>query len=250
MRSIILSVRPAPDCDLDVAALARRGAAAMAAPLMTPTYEGKAPISERHALGGIIFTSRHAVTGLARALGDDFDPSWRSCPVFAVGRSTARAAAAAGFNDISVGAGGGAGLVPLITARADDLTGRLLWPAASDRSFDMAAALAGVVPVDMVPVYSMEPVARLPDAAVAAIEQGCVLGVILMSARSARLFRGRLAEAGQDAALAGVTMIAGSRAIADAAGDGWHRTFIARRPTRARLLAIAALLYDRRDRAV
>ena len=41
---------------------------------------------------------------------------------------------------------------------------------------------------------------------------------------------------------------AGSEGIAAAAGEGWAETYIAKRPTRARLLAIAALLYDRRTR--
>lgn len=253
MTSIILTVRPEPDCDLDVAALARRRVPAMAAPLLTPIYDTEnhdnaGQLAAAGAYGGVIFTSRHAVTGLARAIAGGIDAAWRDLPVFAVGRSTGRAAAAAGFSDITVGSGGGAGLVPLIAGRTAMLAGPLLWPAACDRSFDMAAALARVASVRLVEVYRMLPAPVLPDAALAALGDGDVLAVVLMSARSARLFRAHLITAGLDAALGGLTVIAGSQAIADAAGTGWREVYVARRSTRARLLAIAALLYDRRDR--
>ena len=89
----------------------------------------------------------------------------------------------------------------------------------------------------------------LPDDAVAAIAGGNVLGVILMSARSARLFCERLLALGQDQAVASMALIAGSDAIVAAAGDNWAETFVSKRPARARLLAIASLLYDRRTRS-
>ena len=253
MTSIILTVRPEPDCDLDVMALARRDVPALAAPLMTAVYDigagnAKAGLVDDGSCGGIVFTSRHAVTGLLRACGGTVRDTWRELPVFAVGRATGRVAVAAGFRDVTVGAGGGAGLVPMIAARAASFSGPLLWPAARDRSFDMGAALAKVAEVRMFEVYRMVPVAKLADAALAAISSGEVLAVILMSVRSAQLFRNRLADAGHEQARAGIAVIAGSRAIADAAGLGWREIHVARRPTRARLLAIAALLYARRDR--
>ncbi len=253
MQSIILTVRPEPDCDLDVAALARRGVASMAAPVICPAYDAGAgnavpELADAASYGGVIFTSRHAVIGLLQACGGTLDPGWGDLPVFAVGRATGRAAAAAGFGNVIIGSGGGAGLVPLITASAEGITGPLLWPAAQDRSFDMVAALATVAPVTMVEVYRMIPVRDMPAAAQDAIADDNVLAVILMSARSAQLFRDQLASAGHDAARGGIVVIAGSRAIAEAAGAGWREVYVARRPTRARLLAIAALLYDRRDR--
>ena len=66
------------------------------------------------------------------------------------------------------------------------------------------------------------------------------------SARSARLFREMLARHDLEARINGMALIAGSKAIADAAGLGWNEEFVARRSTRARLLAIAALFYHRR----
>ena len=253
MTSIILTVRPEPDCEIDVEALARRGVPAIAAPLMTPVYENDVflddpRLADGASHGGVIVTSRHAVTGLLRASGGVVDDGWRDLPVFAVGRATGRAAAAAGFRDVTIGSGGGAGLVPLITARAGEFTAPLLWPAARDRSFDMTAALDGITPVRMAQLYRMEPVPAFADSARSALSDGGVLAVILMSARSAGLFCDRLAAAGLEDMRAGIAVIAGSRAIADAAGTGWREVYVAKRLTRARLLAIAALLYARRDR--
>jgi uroporphyrinogen-III synthase len=113
----------------------------------------------------------------------------------------------------------------------------------------MAAALDGIADVVTMSVYEMRETKTLPDDAVAAIAGGNVLGVILMSARSARLFRERLLALGQDRAVASMALIAGSDAIVAAAGDSWAETFVSKRPARARLLAIASLLYDRRTRS-
>ena len=247
MPATILTVRPAPDGDLDAAALARRGVPALAAPLMAPAYLTPS-VPALEGCGGVIFTSRHAVTGLVACSGGALDAIILSRPVFAVGRATGRAARDAGFRDVRVGHGGGAGLVPLIIAAKGQITGPLLWPAALHRGFDMGAALAGLAEVVLLPVYEMAQTDGLPNEVHRAIADGEILAVILMSARSARLFRTRLTVAGQEDALAGMALIAGSDAIAAAAGDGWAESFVAKRPTRARLLAIAALLYDRRTR--
>ena len=82
MTSIILTVRPEPDCELDVEALARRGVPAIAAPLMTPVYENDVflddlGLADGASHGGVIVTSRHAVTGLLRASGGVVDDGCR-----------------------------------------------------------------------------------------------------------------------------------------------------------------------------
>ena len=248
MRKFILTVRPEPDGALDVEALARRNVPALSAPLMAPSYLApKIPASDK--FSGVILTSRHAVTGLGAATGGRLDEGLAGLPAFAVGRATGRAAREAGFWNVTIGHGGGAGLVPLITEVAKRFGRPLLWPAAVHRGFDMAAALDGIADVTTTPVYEMCETSVFPDGAVAAIAGGEVLGVILMSARSARLFRERLLALGRDETVSSITLIAGSDAISAAAGDGWAETYVAKRPTRARLLAIASLLYDRRMRS-
>ena len=248
MRKFILTVRPEPDGAIDVATLARRNVPALSAPLMAPCYHvPEIPASGK--FSGVIFTSRHAVTGLCAARGGRLDDRIVGLRAFAVGRATGRAAREVGFRNVTIGHGGGAGLVPLITGVARRLDRPLLWPAAVHRGFDMAAALDGIADVVTMSVYEMREAEILPDDAVAAIVGGEVLGVILMSARSARLFRERLLALGEDRAVASMGLIAGSDAIVAAAGDGWAEIFVSKRPARARLLAIASLLYDRWTRS-
>jgi uroporphyrinogen-III synthase len=200
--------------------------------------------------GGLIFTSRHAILGFLGLFEGALPPTWASLPVFVVGRASGRVAREAGFVDVMVGAGGGAGLVPLILARRDlsrDPTGApLLWPCAVHRGFDMQAALAPQVEVTMLPVYEMKPVLKFDESTLAALAEGRVGAVILMSARSARLFRDMLTRHDLEPRINGMALIAGSKGIAAAAGFGWSEEFVARRATRARLLAIAALFYHRR----
>ena len=250
MTDLILTIRPAPDAKADVEALGRRGVAAMAAPVMQAVYPDHPEPPAVDSVAGLIFTSRHAVSGFLGLFDGVLKPAWADLPVFVVGRASGRVAREAGFVDVTVGAGGGAGLVPLIldrtSARRDLATASLLWPCAVHRGFDMQAALAPQVEVTMLPVYEMQPVPQIDDRALAALAEGRVGAVILMSARSARLFREMLARHDLEAQITGMTLIAGSTAIAGAAGPGWAKEFVARRSTRARLLAIAALFYHRR----
>lgn len=250
---LILTVRPSPDGISDVAALGRRGVAAMAAPIMRVAYLDAALDAAMPAAGsatnsaaGLIFTSRHAIIGFLRLLDGVLPPAWACLPVFVVGRASGRVVRKAGFVDVTVGTGGGAGLAPLILARRDLTDAPLLWPCPVHRGFDMQAALAPQVEVTMLPVYEMKPVPRFDDRALAALAEGRVGAVILMSARSARLFRDMLARHDLEPRINGMALIAGSKGIATAAGSDWREEFVAIRSTRTRLLAIAALFYHRR----
>jgi len=241
----ILTVRPAPDGALDVAALERRGVAALAAPVMEAAYLDIS-VPEASMAGGLIFTSRHAIAAFLDCFDGGLPSDWSSLPVFVVGRATGRVARRAGFHDVTVGTGGGAGLVPLIRARQDLPVLPILWPCAVHRGFDMQAALAPQIEVMTHPVYQMTALRQLDGTAITMLGDGRVAAVILMSVRSAGLFRELVSQYDLDAQIPHITLIAGSAAIAAAAGPGWREEFVARRSTRARLLAIAALFYHRR----
>ena len=249
MTDLILTVRPAADAAADVEALGRRGVPAMAAPVMTATCLDEAVLPAAGSVSGLIFTSRHAISGFLALCGGVVPPGWADLPVFAVGRASGRVARDAGFSDVPIGSGGGSGLIPLILARFPAhrvITGApLLWPCAVNRGFDMKAALAPRMDVTLLPVYEMKPVTAFDGRALAAIDQGRVGAVILMSARSASLFRDMLVRHDLGARVADMALIAGSATIANSAGSGWKEEFVARRSTRVRLLAIAALFYHR-----
>ena len=241
MTACIISIRPQPDADLDVAALARRNVRALACPLMAPTYLSSAVDLDVTGFAGVIFTSRHAVEGFVNSMTGS---AWQALTAYCVGRATARRATQAGFTRIMTGQGGGRGLAPLIR---DDtpVMSPLLWPSAAQISFDMVAELAPDIDVRRVPVYEMNLLTVSP-LVLEALQESQLGGVIMMSARSASLFHDALDAAGFAGERRNITVIAGSQAIADAAGKEWKDCLVARRPTRARLLAIASLLYHRR----
>ena len=163
-------------------------------------------------------------------------------------------------SNIIRGAGGGAGLLaPIrfyfsrkIGEEANDKSSNkklpLFWPSAVEISFDMVAALATHgFPVQRLPVYQMIANAGLDSTIIDKITEGAIAAVVAMSPRSVQIFRRNLDAAGKASSLAGIVLIAGSSAIATAAGSGWQTVYIARQPRRSRLLAIAVLSHRRNN---
>jgi len=83
----------------------------------------------------------------------------------------------------------------------------------------------------------------------AALAKNCISAVIAMSPRSIQILRANMDAAGLGSARNKIDLIAGSDAIAAAAGDGWNHIHAARHPRRSRLLAIAVLRHRRFDLA-
>lgn len=255
MAKSTLIIRPQPDADRDVLWLQRYGVPALASPVMRGTALAH-DLPDPAGYDGVIFTSRHAVDAIRQS---PKAAAWMMKPAFVVGTATAAAARDAGFSRLITGNGGGAGLIaPIRQAGAlfgalsgvatgtssGVATGRLVWPSAVDISFDMAAALPDF-DVERVPVYQMVAAAGFTPAITNALDGQKIAAVIAMSPRSIQLFRAAIAAAGQDAALASISLIAGSNAIASAAGSGWKKVYTARHPRRSRLMAIAVLRHQR-----
>ena len=257
MTKFTLIIRPQPDSDRDVGWLNRYGVPALASPVIIGAPVLSASLA--HDLGnpanftGIIFTSRHAVDAVAKTADAR---AWISKPAFVVGSATAAAAKQAGFQNIIIGSGGGAGLVePIRQAVADTdhvnpQKANLLWPSAREISFDMAAAMhRHDIAVQRLPVYQMMANADLAPPVRAALAKNCISAVIAMSPRSIQILRANTDAAGLGSARNKIDVIAGSDAIAAAAGDGWNHIYAARHPRRSRLLAIAVLRHRRFDLA-
>ena len=261
MAKFTLIIRPQPDADRDVGWLNRYGVPALASPVMTGA--SLLPSSLAHDLdepgdlgdpadfNGIIFTSRHAVDAVTKATDA---ATWVTKPAFVVGSATATAAKQAGFTDIIIGSGGGAGLVePIRQALADNNSAQpqkasLLWPSALDISFDMAAAMRHHdIAVQRLPAYQMVANANLAPPVRDALAKGFITAVIAMSPKSIQILRANIDAAGVDSARKNIDLIAGSDAIAAAAGDGWKHVYESRHPRRSRLLAIAVLRHRRFD---
>ena len=248
MAKFTLIIRPQPDADRDVGWLQRYRVPALASPAMTGISR-LCDLPDPAGFGGVIFTSRHAVETMMTAARA---AAWIAKPAFVVGAATAAAAAAAGFSKIITGRGGGGGLTePIRQAIMSDnafAAGPLFWPSAVDISFDMAAALRRYdIDVMRLPVYQMTACAGLAPRVAGALAADMIAAVVAMSPRSIQIFRDHLHIAGQEAALANISLIAGSQAIAAAAGAGWKTVYVARQPRRSRLLAIAVLRHRRDD---
>ena len=109
-------------------------------------------------------------------------------PVFAVGRRTGDAAAAAGFADVASADGNVSGLVRLITERHGG-GGPLLHAAGEDRAGDLADNLkAAGIPVQTVVVYRAVKIDRFPKAVGDALTGGRIDGVLHFSRRSAESY--------------------------------------------------------------
>ncbi len=242
MTQMILNIRPAIDSRRDAVTLSRRGVVSACLPMMEiVTLAPQLPNALE--IAGLVFTSRHAVLAFVEAM-DTAD--WCRIPVFAVGQATAAAAREAGFVCIFIGSGGGVGLVSAILQHLPMRQERILWPAAVDKSFDMASALTLYgYDVQTLDIYVAQARVNFTMDEMRPLGEGAVSGVIGMSSRSVQLFCKLLKEQGLDSRQTHITLIVGSQSIADAAGPGWRQIHVARKPRRSRLLAIATLFYHR-----
>jgi uroporphyrinogen-III synthase len=127
----------------------------------------------------LAFTSANAVTAFGAL-------SWeRGLPVFAVGDATAAAARKAGFGDVASATGDVAALAATLKARAPDLRGVIVYPAAARPARDLAALIADAgLTLREVAVYETVDIPP-PDAFIARLP--ALDGVLIHSARAGLL---------------------------------------------------------------
>ena len=112
----------------------------------------------------------------------------------------------------------------------------------------MAAAMRRHdIAVQHLPAYQMTANANLAPSVCAALAKNCITAVVAMSPRSIQILLENMDAAGLRSAQNKIDLIAGSDAIAAAAGDGWNHIYEARHLRRSRLLAIAVLRHRRFD---
>ncbi len=172
----------------------------------------------------VLLTSARALSGVAAKLA--------ILPAYTVGPATSAAARAAGFGDVREGPGGGG--QALLDTLAPGVR-RLLWLAAEART-----ALRPPPGTELVPVasYAMD-LARLSDAATAALGRGMADWALLTSARAARQFAAEVDRIGADRSMVGVGAI--SAAVLAAAGPGWRAGVAATVATEVALIDVLGL---------
>lgn len=224
MRHAVLILRPRPGADETAARARARGIEPVVAPLfLVRAVEWTAPPAD--GFDAVLLTSANA----PRCGGEALAP-FRDLPCFAVGESTALAAAEAGFGHVRTGHADGAAVVQMM---AREGVRRAFHPTAAERT-TLPDAGVEIVPV---PVYAAEPAERLSDVAVAAVHAGAV--VLLHSPRSASVFSERVGELRAQTRIAAI-----SDAAAAAAGAGWAAVTVALEPRDEALLAAAEELAE------
>jgi uroporphyrinogen-III synthase len=184
----------------------------------------------------IVATSRNALRALAD--GPALDAVTR-LPIFVVGPASAELAREIGFTNVTAGTGGGRQLLPLIAEACPVNGGPLLYLSGDAVAFDMGAALSGAgYDVRHQVVYEAVEASSLPGSVVAAIRGGEVAGVIVMSARTARVFVRLAHDAGARGEAGKLAYLCISRTVADALGEPQPRVLVADRPTSEEMLAL------------
>jgi uroporphyrinogen-III synthase len=230
----LLLTRPEPDAQRTAAALRARGHDVIVAPLLRIAPVADAPIGTGP-WAAILITSAnaaHAVAAHARAT------ELRALPVFAVGRRSADAMAAAGFAEVTSADGNVSDLAQLVAARLPPAA-RLLYLAGEDRSGDLAGDLgARGFAVETAVIYRAIAAPSLPPAAAQALAGG-VDGVLHFSRRSAEVFVDAARAAGVVAGALQSVHFCLSAPIAEVlAQAGAADIRVAERPNEAVLLAL------------
>ncbi len=233
----LLLTRPEPDAQRTAAALRAQGHDVITAPLLRIEPAPEAQF-DTGPWAAILITSANAAPAVAvHARMTEL----LALPVFAVGRRSADAMAAAGFADVTSADGNVSELVRLVGARLRP-PARLLYLAGEDRSGDLAGDLrARGFAVETVVIYRAVAATSLPPAAAQALTGGGVDGVLHFSRRSAEVFVDAARAAGVlESALQAAHYCLSAPIAEPLAKAGAADIRVAERPNEALLLALIA----------
>jgi uroporphyrinogen-III synthase len=179
----MLVTRPEPDAS----ATATRLEALDIVPVVAPMLRFEplvAELPDPQSVAALAVTSANALRAMADTGTLD---AYRHLPLYAVGDRTADLAGELGFTMVTSAGGAFADLVEGL-AHAP-IAGPILYPAGRERSADLARSLHDFgKSVVTVPVYAMDPVARLGDEVLAALRAGSIAAALFYSRRTAEAF--------------------------------------------------------------
>jgi len=230
----LLLTRPEPDAQRTATVLRTQGHHVIIAPLLRI-----APVADAQIGAGpwaaILITSANAVSAVvAHARATEL----HALPVFAVGRRSADAMAAAGFADVTSADGNVSDLARLVAARMRP-TAPLLYLAGEDRSGNLAGDLrARGFAVETAVIYRAIAALSLPPGTADALAGG-IDGVLHFSRRSAEVFVEAARAAGVlESALQAVHFCLSAPIAEPLARAGAADIRVAERPNEAVLLAL------------
>lgn len=208
-----LVTRPQPECRRTADQIRAAGHIADEAPLLEFRAEAPAHLDLK-AVSALVFTSGRALEALAGHRQPDhlFD-----LPVFTVGDRTAAACRQAGFKSVSSAHGDAAALARLVAANRHVVEGgRVLYPAARDRSTDFEALLdARGIKCETVVVYRMEAAAALAGDVRNTVCEGGYDGILVYSRRTAETLLQLLRSGCSDPIFSGLCVYAISQQAAE-----------------------------------
>lgn len=231
----VLVTRPAADAAEFEARLRALGHSVLLDPLVTIETTVPANLDPR-AARVLAATSRNALRALE---GHPALPRLRSLPVFTVGPGTAELARSLGFADVRAGTATAADLVaPLAAAGLPVLHLR-----GEKTAFDLAGALtAACVAVIEVVVYRQVPSTHLRPETIAAMKDGSLDMVVLMSPLTAATWLTLVSQAGCDDAAGRLRYACLSAGIAATVAARGAETQVAGRPNAEEMLALVAAM--------
>ena len=212
----LLVTRPAADGQALAAELEARGHSVICAPVIDiATKPDAAP--DLTDVKGLAFTSANGVRAF-----QPFAAPARHLPAYGVGPQTAAALSAAGFSNVHIAGGDVTSLARTITDDCPE--GPVLHISGRDQAGDLAATLkAAGCEARRAVLYEARAATELPPAALTALRDNALDGVILYSKRSAEIFYRLAGAANLDASLPqAFCLSAGVAEIARAAGAQTH----------------------------
>ncbi len=229
----VLVTRPSEDSKRVIQALKRQGHAGVAAPLLGVKYT-PGPELDFTGVQALLFTSANGVRAFC-ARSDE-----RHLTALCVGDATGREALDVGFETVKSAGGDVEALAALVKDALDPAQGALLHPAGSKVAGDLKSLVenAGFAYRREV-LYEAIKATQLPSAALEALRQNDIDGVLLFSPRTGAAFTRLVDKAGVREKLASVTAYCLSAAVAGEIGNlPWKDVCIAQTPDQTALLAL------------
>ncbi len=240
----VLVTRPVADAREMMARIAALGCRVSAAPLLKIVHE-PIPADAFDGVAGFIATSRNAIAALAASPALEL----AICrPIFAVGAATAKRAEEAGFRTVIRGPGTATELIPVILAHPASKAGRFVHLAGDHVAIDLGGALANRgVDVAKFVAYRSLAVNALSAEIDRNLRAGAFEAVILMSPRTARIWRNLVTAPPRCFDASAITHVCLSALVADALkDDGFQPRFeIAAAPTVAGVVSVIERLAPR-----
>lgn len=228
----LLVTRPAEDAGPLARLLEERGHQVVLEPLLdiVPCKDAELNLNGVQA---VLFTSANGVRAFAEL------SYRRSFPVFAVGDSTAHAAAIAGFSAVESAGGDVADLAALVARKCDPKNGALLHPAASQVAGDLKGLLEKQgFEVRRAVIYEAKPRHAFSSETVRLFQDALLDGVMFFSPRTAQSFARLAVQANIKERLGGVLAFALSKAVAAPIESlGFRSVRVASSPDQDALLA-------------